>query len=270
MIWPKSALTKILSISETVRHPLSKGGPNDYFSQVVLGRNDNGGRRGGIIDTLHFIELPLAIKTLKESEALDSDTFEGLKKWFNDYLDFMVFSRLGKGEFAQVNNHGVAWCVQATLYAKLAGRDEVLDICRKRFKEDFLINQMADDGTFPEELARTKPYNYSLFIMDLLSILAYELSTPEEDLFTYKTMSGKSMLKGLEFIYPVTKDKSQWPYHKDVEHFEAYPTRQIYLLLNALDKDDSDILDLWMSFDPDPTDIEVRRNLAMRQPVLWF
>ncbi|MDC7219653.1 MAG: alginate lyase family protein [Spirochaetales bacterium] len=250
--------------------PKTRMEPTLNYSQVVLGRFDNGGRRGGIIDTLHFIELPLAILELKKSEAMDNETFEGLKAWFNDYIDFMMHSKLGKGEFDQVNNHGVAWVVQATLYAKLAGREDVTEICRNRFKEDFLVNQMAENGTFPEELARTKPYNYSLFIMDLLSILAYHLSTPEENLFEYKTESGKSMQTGLDFIIPVTKDKGSWPYHKDVEHFESYPTRQIYLLLTALNRDDKDLLDFWMSFDPEPTDIEVRRNLAMRQPVLWF
>lgn len=250
--------------------PSTRMNPSLNFSQVVLGRFDNGGRSGGIIDTLHFIELPLAIMALEKSTAMDEETFTALKSWFNDYLDFMVHSRLGKGEFDQVNNHGVAWCVQATLYAKLAGRDEVLDVCRKRFKEDFLVNQMADNGTFPEELARTKPYNYSLFIMDLLSILAYQLSTPEENLFDYTTESGNSLKKGLEFILPVTRDKSLWPYHKDVEHYDSFPTRQIYLLLTAMNLKDKDILDFWMDFDPEPSDIEVRRNLAMRQPVLWF
>lgn len=244
--------------------------PTLNFSQVVLGRFDNGGRRGGIIDTLHLIELPLAIEELKTSKAMTHEILDGLKKWFNDYLDFMLFSKLGKGEFDQVNNHGVAWCVQATLYAKIAEREEVLEICRKRFKEDFLVNQLADDGTFPEEIARTKPYNYSLFIMDLMSILAYFLSTKEENLFQYTTGSGKSLKTGLDFILPVTKDKSLWKFHKDVEHFDSYPTRQIYLLLTAITEENTELLDFWMSFDPDPTDIEVRRNLAMRQPVLWM
>jgi hypothetical protein len=250
--------------------PSSHMEPTLYYSQVVLGLYDNGGRCGGIIDTLHFVELPLAIKVLEKSPALEAETLSALRKWFSDYLDFMMDSDLGKQEFNQTNNHGVAWVAQAALYAQVAQRPEVTEICRKRFKEDFLVNQMADNGTFPRELARTKPYNYSLFIMDLLSILAYQLSTPEENLFEYKTPKGKSLQTGLDFIYPVTKDKSYWPYEKDVEHFESYPTRQIYLLLTALNKGDKEMLDFWMSFDPDPSDIEVRRNLAMRQPVLWF
>lgn len=244
--------------------------PTLKFSQVVLGRFDNGGRRGGIIDTLHLIEVPLAIEAIKDSDAMSTEIYDGLKVWFNNYLDFMVNSKLGRGEYEQVNNHGVAWCVQATMYARFTKRDDVIEICRKRFKNDFLVNQLADDGTFPEEIARTKPYNYSLFIMDLMSILAFYLSDENDDLYNYSTDKGKSMQLGLDFIIPVTKDKSLWDYHKDVEHFDSYPTRQIYLLLTALYRNDNDLLEFWMSFDPDPSDIEVRRNLAMRQPILWL
>ena len=251
-------------------NPKTRMNPSLNFSQVVLGRFDNGGRSGGIIDTLHLIEIPLAIESLKKSKAMSDSIFDGLKKWFNEYLNFMVDSKLGKEECAHTNNHGVAWCVQATLYAKLAERKDVLEMCKKRFKEDFLVNQMAENGTFPEELARTKPYNYSLFIMDLLSIMAYQLSTPNENLFTYKTEKGKSLQDAIKFILPVTKDKSLWPYHEDVEHFESFPTRQIYLLLTSINENNSDRLKFWMSFDPEPTDIEVRRNLAMRQPILWL
>lgn len=250
--------------------PSTRMKPALNYSQVVLGLNNDGGRSVGIIDTLHLIELPLAIEALKSSKAMNNEILSGLKNWFNDYLGFMVNSELGIEERVHNNNHGVAWHVQATLYAKLAGRDDILDLCRKRFKEDFLVNQMAEDGSFPEELARTKPFNYSLFVMDLMSILAYELSTEDEDLFQYKTESGKSLQDGVNFIYPVTKDKTLWTYKKDVEHFESYPTRQIYLLLTALNQNNSELLETWMSFDPDPTDIEVRRNLPMRQPILWF
>lgn len=250
--------------------PKTRMNPSLNYSQVSLGHFDNGGRSFGLIDALHLIEIPLAINALKTSKVMDDSIYSELQSWFNDYLDFMVNSELGNTERLYPNNHGVAWHVQATLYAKFVGRDDLVDQCRLRFKEEYLEKQMAHNGTFPEELARTKPYNYSLFIMDLMAILAYELSTPEEDLFKYKTASGKSLEDALDFIFPVTKDKNLWAYKPDVEHFDAYPNRQVYLLLAAINKNSSEILDVWMSFDPEPTDIEVRRNLAMRQPVLWF
>lgn len=250
--------------------PKTRMNPSLYYSQVSLGHYENGGRSFGIIDTLHLIEIPLAINALEKSKYMGKKLYIELISWFNSYLDFMVNSELGITERNYGNNHGVAWHVQATLYAKFTGQKDILDQCRTQFKEEYLEKQLASDGTFPEEIARTKPYNYSLFIMDLMAILAYELSTPQDDLFKFKTKSGKSYQDALEFIFPVTKDKTLWSYHKDVEHFESYPNRQVYLLLTAIHNKNQELLDVWMNFDPEPSDIEVRRNLAMRQPVLWF
>ncbi len=61
------------------------------------------------------------------------------------------------------NNHATCWVMQVAAFARLTGDQEILDFCRKRYREVLLPNQMATDGSFPEELKRTKPYGYSLF-----------------------------------------------------------------------------------------------------------
>ena len=49
--------------------------------------------------------------------------------------------------------------------------------CRDRFQTVLIPNQEAPDGSFPEELRRTKPYGYSLFNLDALAIVAQTLLT---------------------------------------------------------------------------------------------
>ena len=43
---------------------------------------------------------------------------------------------------------------------------------------------MAADGSFPEELRRTKPYGYSIFNLDAMTALAVVGSTRNENLMT--------------------------------------------------------------------------------------
>ena len=76
------------------------------------------------------------------------------------------------------NTHASCWALQAAAFARLAGNDEVLRYCRDRFKTVLLPSQMAADGSFPEELRRTKPYGYSLFNLEALAGIAQLLSTP--------------------------------------------------------------------------------------------
>jgi hypothetical protein len=58
------------------------------------------------------------------------------------------------------NNHGTCWVMQVAAFAHLTA-DESSRV-RAIVSRDVLVpNQIAADGSFPEELRRTKPYGYS-------------------------------------------------------------------------------------------------------------
>ena len=90
----------------------------------------------------------------------------------------MQTSRTGpQGARRQKQSHGSCWLLQAAAFARLIGDDGVVRECRDRFKSTIVPTQIAPDGSFPLELARTKPYGYSLFDLDALGMLAHVLST---------------------------------------------------------------------------------------------
>lgn len=49
---------------------------------------------------------------------------------------------------------------------QLTGDEACLAEARRQFKDVFVPDQMAADGSFPAELKRTKPYAYSIFQPD--------------------------------------------------------------------------------------------------------
>ncbi|HEY2943828.1 MAG TPA: alginate lyase family protein [Vicinamibacteria bacterium] len=73
--------------------------------------------------------------------------------------------------YAQAIHGRVTAEVQAAAFARLAGNDEVVRYCRDRFKTVLLPSQMAADGSFPEQLRRTKPYGYSLLNLEAMAAL---------------------------------------------------------------------------------------------------
>src|SRR5882762_7716827 len=104
------------------------------------------------------------------------------------------------------NNHGTCWAMQVAAFAKFTGDQQLMEFCRDRYKKVLLPAQMAADGSFPQELRRTKPYGYSIFNLDAMTTLCQLLSTPEDDLFTYTTPEGQSIKKGIEYLYPFVAD----------------------------------------------------------------
>jgi hypothetical protein len=248
-------------------HEATKMNPHLLYSQAIPGRVT--GRGIGIIDTLHLVEVAKAIIALEQSRAIGSKDLEGLKAWFRAYLDWMTSHKYGLAERDHGNNHSSAWLLQAAAFAELVGDDETLADCRQRFKEVLLPKLMSEDGSFPEELGRTKPYGYSIFHLDVFAGLAQLLSTPQDNLWTYESSTGSSMRKGLEFLYPYLIDKSFWPYRHDIMHWDDWPVRQPCLLFGDLSLGEPGYSELWKTLDSDPTVFEVLRNMPIRQPLLW-
>jgi Alginate lyase len=245
--------------------------PNLNYAQAVLG--ESVGRSYGIIDTLHLAELPVAVRFLEKSPAFDPATDQGLKKWFADYIQWMTTSTNGVKEMNALNNHSIAYFVQLASFAKFTGDQKMLDFSRTRFQEVLLPDQMAADGSFPLELKRTKPYGYSIFQADNVAILCRLLSTPQDNLWKFKLPDGRTPEQSVDFIYPYLADKNKWiadGHAKDVVHWENWPVRQPCLLFAYAESGDEKFFDLWKKLNAEPVDIEIRRNMAVTQPLLWI
>lgn len=244
--------------------------PNLEYAQAVLGVAT--GRSYGIIDTLHLAELPMAIRFLEKSPAFDPVEEGDLKKWFADYAQWMMTATNGVKEMEAANNHSIAYFVQLASFAEFVEDRKAVDFCRERFKKVLLPKQMAEDGSFPLELKRTKPYGYSIFQADNVAILCVLLSTPEEDLWKFQLPGGVTPLRSTEFIYPYLVDKRKWlddGRGKDIAHWNSWPAREPCLLFAYAETGDAKYFALWKKLNPDPTDLEIRRNIAITQPVLW-
>ena len=202
--------------------------PHLMYSQAVIGRST--GRSIGVIDGVHLMEVAQGVLRLSEGGAIDNEVFEGTKAWFARFVQWLTTHPYGIAEMRAANNHGTCWAMQTACFARLTGDEEVMDMCRRRFKEVFLPCQMAPDGSFPMETSRTKPYGYSLFNMDAMATLAQILSTPEDDLWEYVTPEGNCMRKGVEFITPYVEDKGRWPLRQDIMYWDEWPVAQPYLI----------------------------------------
>lgn len=242
--------------------------PNLRYSQSIIGAHRDG-RGIGIIDSIHLIEIPVSVEVMQNSPAFKPAVTVGLKKWFQDYLDWMITSKNGKAEAEEKNNHSVAFWLQVAVFANFTGDQAVLAEAKKRFKEVIIPNQMAPDGSFPSELKRTKPYAYSIFQLENITALCRVLSTPEDNLWNFELADGRGIRKAIAYLRPYLADKSSWPLKPDVQAWEAWPIRQSALLFAGIAYNDSQDLDLWKKLKPELSNKEIRGNIAITQPILW-
>lgn len=240
--------------------------PNLQFAQAIKGRFT--GRGIGIIDTIQLMEVAQGIIVMEK--VMDADVLSGSKKWFAAYLNWLMTHPYGKDEMNAQNNHGTCFIMQVASFAKLTNDSKLLDFCRDRYKTVLLPNQMANDGSFPREMSRTKPYGYSIFNLDAMVTLCQILSTEKDNIWTYQTVEGKSIEKGIAYLYPFVADKHKWPLKPDVMYWNNWPVAQPFLVFGANIFHKKEWLDTWVKLDHDPKVEEVIRNLPVRNPLIWL
>lgn len=247
--------------------PETRMNTNLEYSQGVHGVTT--GRNFGIIDTLHLVEVARAASHIAPAVMSSADQ-QALHTWFRDYLRWLKTSEKGIAEKKTLNNHAVCWALQAAEFARLIDDQQTRQEVAEQYKTVFMLDQLGTDGSFPKELARTKPYSYSIFNFDVAAMLCQSLRDSSENLYEFKLADGRGICKAAEFLYPYLKDKSSWPYKKDVEHFDSLPVRSPGLLFAGIECNQSQYLALWKTLNPDPSDAEIIRNYPVRQPLLWF
>jgi len=248
--------------------PATRMNPSLLYSQAILGSVT--GRGVSIIDTIHLIEVSAAIEILSARGAIAAADAAPVKAWFREYLTWLTTSDYGLDERERGNNHGTCWVMQVAAFARMLGDREQLAYCRTRFKTWLIPNQMFQDGSFPLEMRRTKPYGYALFQLDQLATVAQVLSTPDDDLWAFALPDGRSLKKAMDFMVPFIANKARWTLPRDVMFFEYWPVRHAALVFAGLAYREPAYIELWKRLPADPVLTEIQRNMPVRYPSLWI
>ena len=172
------------------------------------------GRGIGLIDFCESHNLFNAVAILEYLDAIDSDTLSGLKKWYVDFINWMLTSENGVDEDSQHNNHGTWYDVQIAAAAIFTGRK---NLARKTLKAAYIrrvLQHVKPDGTQSFELERTRGIHYSLYNLDALSLLgnmAVSLSI-DQPYWKNDGEKGNLLCLAVDYIAPYAIDPSTFPY----------------------------------------------------------
>ena len=242
--------------------------PNLLYAQAIQGRFT--GRGIGIIDTIHLMEVAQGVRVLENDPHFPQSSKDAIHQWFKAYLRWLTEHQYGKDEMNAANNHGTCWVMQVASFASLVGDTSLLNFCVDRYQKVLLPNQMEVDGSFPLELKRTKPYGYSLFNLDAMTMICHILSQGDRSLWNYTLPDGRTIRKGIDFMLPYIKDKEKWPYQKDVMYWDQWPIAHPTLVFSSCAFQNEAYFRLWADLDHNPTEDEVIRNLPIRNPLIWL
>jgi hypothetical protein len=242
--------------------------PNMLYAQAIQGINT--GRGTGQIDAGQLMDVAQSVLILEKSPCVSGKDITQIKEWFTQFIAWLTTHPYGIDEMNAKNNHGTWWHAQVASYARLVGDQKLLQLCRNHYKKILLPDQMASNGSFPEELARTKPYSYSLFNLDAAAALLWILSEKSFDDWNYSLPDGRGFRKGLDYMLPYLKDKAKWKGGKDVDHWDGQPEPRQFMLFAALAGNDPGWFEMWKSLNEKKGSDKSRLSMMLKNPVIWI
>lgn len=203
--------------------------PNGTYAQMVPGHRDGLGRPEGVLDLYSLIDAVDAAAVLERDNLLSKKEMKALRAWFSAYVDWLLTSESGKGEYAAKNNHGIAYDVQTVVYARFAGRDEVARELIETFAERRLEKQIEADGKQLRELARTTAFGYSTYNLTHMLDMCVAARTMGIDL--YDAADG-AIDRAIGYLIPFLGNQEQFPY-KQIKDWRGVEQNFAQQLLRA-------------------------------------
>ena len=201
-----SKLIKTWFLDEATRQ-----NPNLNFGQGIPGLNT--GRGTGIIETRDVYRIIDAAILIQGTKNWTNQDHLALKKWFSEYLNWMIESPIGKDEADSKNNHGTFYSEQILNFALFTDNLEIAKNEINTFKIR-MENQLKPDGSQPFELARTKSWNYVNMNLYGYFLIARLAENTNESLWNHQITEGKNMKNALNWIIPYLKKEKEWEYEQ--------------------------------------------------------
>ncbi len=182
--------------------PETRMNPNLEYSMIHKGHPEELGG-SGIIDSRDFGVVPEALGLMKESKAWSAEDDAQLRAWFTQYLDWMLNTPGGRAEAELTNNHRTYYWYQAIPLLLYTGQEQLADDALRGILLPSLEEQIEPDGSQPRELARTKPFSYSVFSLIAWSRVATLAEARGLDLWHHEGQDGRgSLRRAFEYLLP--------------------------------------------------------------------
>lgn len=222
-------------------NPTTSMNPSLLYAQAIKGINT--GRGIGIIDVIEFIDVAMASKYLSDEGQLKGAQKTSVEKWFSDFGTWLTTHPYGIEEQNNNNNHSTWWGAQLAAYARASNRVDLLKIAQTQYKNQLDI-QMETDGSFPDELGRTRPFHYTNYNLDAWALLALLGSDADTKLAAYESKNG-NLRKSFEYLNPFIARTTTWSHGTSLEPVIT-PHRANHMIYASWLFNDKEFGDIWL------------------------
>jgi hypothetical protein len=188
--------------------PKTRMNPTLENAQAI--RNVNAGRGAGILDGRVFIRAIQGMEFLAQTGTWDVKEQAALKKWFQEYLHWLMTSASAEAEKHTGNNHSSWWTAQTAAIATYVDDEAALKTVLTFYRDHIFRHQIKPDGTAPREEQRTRSLSYSAFNLEAFTVTCRIAQIRGVDLWSVKSQGGATIATVIDYLQPFLTDPKKW------------------------------------------------------------
>jgi hypothetical protein len=188
--------------------PKTRMNPSLENAQAI--RNVNSGRGAGILDGRVFIRAIQGMEFLAQTGNWDVKEQTALKKWFQEYLHWLLTSTPADVEKYAGNNHSSWWTAQTAAIATFV-EDEAAEKATFNFYRDRIFpHQIKPDGSAPREELRTRSLSYSVFNLEAFTVTCRIAQLRGVDLWNLTAKGNATIATVIDYLQQYMADPKKW------------------------------------------------------------
>jgi hypothetical protein len=189
-------------------NPKTRMNPNLEHAQAVP--HANAGRADGILDGRVLVRAIQGMEFLAQTGAWDPREQAAVRRWFEEYLQWLTHSQNGIDERRSGNNHASWWAVQVASVATFVEDHAAQKTAFDYYRDRILARQIRADGSAPREEVRTRSLSYSAFNLEAFAMLCRIAQAHGMDLWTVRAGNGATIGTVIDYLEPYFADPHKW------------------------------------------------------------
>jgi len=207
-------------------NPKTRMNPNLEYSQAIRGVNE---ARGSTIDGRLFIRAVQGMEFLAQSGQWDAKESAATHKWFEEYLRWMMRSKIGNDDRSSGGHRASWWTAQAAAIATFLDDAATEQMAFSYYRDAIFPRQAAAAGPGRSDEERARPLSYSAFNIEAMATTCRIAQAQGVDLWSAQSKNGTTLAAVIAPLIPHLADRKKW----DREQIADFETDGIYFLAFA-------------------------------------
>jgi alginate lyase len=188
-------------------NPKTRMNPNLDYAGTIHGTGS--GRPAGIVEGRALIRAIQGMEFLMEEGNWDPKDQAAVKKWFEDYLHWLMQSKNGVDEKNSPTYHGSWWAAQVAVVASFVEDSSAEKTAFDLYREKIFPRQFRTDANAPHDDARAATPE-SVLNLEALTVLCRIAEAQAVDLWSMRAKNGSSLGTAIDSLLPYLSDPRRW------------------------------------------------------------